>query len=85
MKNKIPRAARVWLVSTLVVLALHIALGRVVGGRDLIAALLVRHDVLLAIEAVLLILARLYLFLLAPGWALHVAVTAYLASRPERS
>jgi len=83
-KTKVPRAFRVWLTFTVVALAVHVGLGRVVGGRDLIAALLVHHDVPLALGAVALILARFALFLLAPGWALHIAVTTYLASRPGR-
>ena len=84
-KTKVPPAVRAWLTFTVVALAVHVALGRLVGGRDLIAGLLVHHDVALGLGAVALVLARFALFLLAPGWALHVAVTTYLSSRPERS
>jgi hypothetical protein len=56
-------------------LAVHGLAGRWLAGRDVVLALIAgeRGWAVAAIAA--LLAARLFLFLLAPGWALYVLVT----------
>jgi hypothetical protein len=72
--KQVPRSAVVWLVVVTAAGVVHAITGRVLGSRDLVAAVLMGRDPYLLLGALALLLSRLFLYLLAPGWALHIAV-----------
>ncbi len=80
-----PPGTRTWLVFTILAALVHAFCGRLVAGHDIVAAALVHHDIPLVLAALALVVARLFLFFLAPGWALHIAAKAYLLHRAQRS
>jgi hypothetical protein len=55
-------------------LVAHFLLGWVVGGADVLAAILVRRDAGTAALALALLVDRLFLVLVAPGWVLYVVL-----------
>jgi hypothetical protein len=65
-------------------LVVHTVAGRWLAGRDVVLAVLAseRGWAIAAIAA--LLAARLFLFLLAPGWALYVLITVALARAGAR-
>jgi hypothetical protein len=69
------KRAVAWAVTVALAGAAHALCGRFLAGRDVVVALLVesRAEIVLVIAA--LLLARLFLFLLAPGWALYLIAT----------
>lgn len=70
----LPRRAVAWAVCVGVALIVHTACGRFLASRDIFASLLGARDPGPAFCAALLVPARLFLYLLAPGWALYIAV-----------
>jgi hypothetical protein len=52
----------------------HALAGRYLAGHDVVLALLVGGRVGAALVVLALLLARLFLYVLAPGWALYVGV-----------
>jgi hypothetical protein len=79
--SRLPRRALVWLVLVALAAALHAALGRVVGDHDLVAIAVSRRDLWVLGAAALLLLARGFLYLLAPGWALYILVRPLIERR----
>jgi hypothetical protein len=79
----IARAGIAWAIVTGAFAAVHLACGRVLAQRDLVAALVVRHDAGLAAVAAALVVARTFLFFFAPAWALHVVVRTLLLRRQD--
>lgn len=84
-RTRWPPGTTTWLVFTLLAALAHAFCGRVAAGHDLVAAVLVHRDVLVILAAAALVIARMFLFFLAPGWALHIAVKAWLLHRASRS
>lgn len=80
----LPRRAVAWMVCVGIALFLHTICGRFLAGRDIFASLLGARDPGPAFCAALLVPARLFVYLLAPGWALHIAVRALLERRARR-
>lgn len=80
-----PPGTTAWLFSTVLAALVHAFCGRVAAGHDLVAAVLVHRDVLVILAAAALVIARMFLFFLAPGWALHLVVKAWLLHRASRS
>jgi hypothetical protein len=75
-----PRRSVAWLVTVILAGLLHLTLGRFVARNDLIVEIFsLRPAVVLA--AVVLVAARWYLLLFAPGWALHIAIRTALEHR----
>jgi hypothetical protein len=69
----IPRGAILWLVVVAAAGVVHAIMGRALADEDVVAAVLRRDpEVVLAVAA--LLISRLFLYLLAPGWALYLAV-----------
>jgi hypothetical protein len=76
----LPRRAVAWLVVMGAAAIAHTVCGRLVAGGDIIAdALSGRGGRLLL--ALILVLLRLFLYLLAPGWALYIALRGALEHR----
>ncbi len=75
------RRALPWAIAVALAGAAHVIAGRFLAGRDVVLAILVGGRVSVALVALALLLARLFLFLLAPGWALYVIVQAAIARR----
>ncbi len=61
-------------VATAAALLAHHVAGRVLAGRDIVQAVLAGDDLSTGALALVLLAARLFLYLLAPGWALHELV-----------
>jgi hypothetical protein len=76
--KRVPRGAIAWLVVVVAAFALHTIGGRVLAGEDVVAAVLVGRGATALLAAFVLVSSRLFLYLLAPAWALHVAVRAFL-------
>lgn len=80
IKRHLPRGLVPWALLTVVAVLLDWALGRALFETDVIAAVLrLRPAPLLA--AAILYFLRLYLYFLAPAWALHLAVRTALERR----
>jgi hypothetical protein len=77
----LPRRALAWLVLVVLAATLHAVLGRVVGDRDLVAVAVSRRDLWVVVAAAALLLTRVFLYLLAPGWALYLAARTALERR----
>lgn len=75
------RSALAWLVFAIVAVALHVLAGRALAGTDIVAEVLVGRGAGSVLLAVALVSSRMYLFLLAPGWALHIAARTWLERR----
>ncbi len=65
-------------------LLVHAVTGRLLVDRDVVLALLLGAWVETAALVAVLLASRLFLYLLAPGWALYVAVTLVLERRAKR-
>jgi hypothetical protein len=59
-------------------LVVHTVAGHALAGHDVILALLTGQRWMTAALIAVLVAARLFLYLLAPGWALHVAAKILL-------
>jgi hypothetical protein len=75
------RSAVSWLIAVAIAALLHFSSGRALADRDIVASLLVGREPSALLLAVVLLLSRLFLYLLAPGWALHIAVRTWLEKR----
>lgn len=75
------RSAVRWLITVAIAALLHFASGRALAGRDIVASLLVGREPSALLLAAVLLMSRLFLYLLAPGWALHIAVRTWLEKR----
>jgi hypothetical protein len=64
-----------------VALAVHEIAGSLLAGRDVILSFLVGDRSFVVMAVLVLLAARLFLFLLAPGWVLHALVTLWLERR----
>ncbi len=64
-----------WAVTTALALVVHELAGRLLAGRDPIEAFLAGRYLSTGALVLLLAGARLFLFLLAPAWALHRLAT----------
>jgi hypothetical protein len=80
-----PPGTWTWLLFAGFAALVHAFCGRIVAGHDILAALLLHRDIPVLLAAAALVIARLFLFLLVPGWALHIAVRAWLLRRAERA
>jgi hypothetical protein len=69
------RRAIVWAASVAVAGATQVLCARFLAGRDIVAALLGGDLAQVGLAVAALLAARLFLFLLAPGWALYVLAT----------
>jgi hypothetical protein len=69
---------RAWLIAAAVIAAglVHAIAGRHLAALDPIAALLGRHGATVVIAAIGLTVARLFLYVVAPGWAACFVVAA---------
>ena len=69
---------KAWLIAPAVIAAgaVHAFAGRRLAALDPIAALLGRHDAAVVIAAIGLCVARLFLYVVAPGWAACFVVAA---------
>jgi hypothetical protein len=67
---------------------LHAAAGHALAATDPIGALLGGHGAGVVVAAIGVIVARLFLYFVAPGWAAHFSLTciarALAAARSER-
>jgi hypothetical protein len=68
------RRAVLWAIVVAMAGAAHALGGRFLAGRDVVVALFVESRMEIAVVLAVLLMARLFLFLLAPGWALYVVV-----------
>ena len=68
------RRAVVWAVMVALAGAVQALGGSFLAGRDVVVALLVESRPEVAGVIAVVLLARLFLFLLAPGWGLYVGV-----------
>jgi hypothetical protein len=68
-------------VVTAIAAVVHAVAGRWLADRDVVLALLVGERGWAVAAIVALVAARLFLFLLAPGWALYVLGTMALSRR----
>jgi hypothetical protein len=72
------RRARMFAIAVASAAIVHAIAGRHLGAVDPIGSLLGRGDAGVVIAAIGVAGARLFLFFVAPGWALHIAVRALL-------
>lgn len=72
-------------VAVVTALAVQALAGRLLAGRDVVLALLGGSQGPTPALIAALVGARLFLFLLAPGWALHVAMKALVERYRQRS
>lgn len=79
------RAAITWLVVVVLVYVIHSVISRYLAGRDIVAALLAERDSTVAMAALMAVLTRLFVFVLAPAWALHIAIITLLRFMRARS
>lgn len=77
----LPRRSVAWGVCVGLALVVHTVCGRFLASRDIFASLLGAGDPLPAFAAAVLVGSRLFLYLLAPGWALHIVVRTALERR----
>jgi hypothetical protein len=83
--KRIPKRA-VALAAALVFAALiHFGAARVLVEHDVVEAALLRSDPVLVAVAIVLVIARLFAFLFAPGWLLWVGVSLVLWGRARRN
>lgn len=68
----IPRRAILWLLAVAAAGVAHAITGRMLAEHDLVAAV-IRVDLRVVLAAAALMISRLFLYLLAPGWALYIA------------
>jgi hypothetical protein len=79
--KRVPRRAIAWLIVVAAFAALHTASGQALASRDIVASVLVGRDPMTLLGAAVLLMSRLFLYLLAPGWAIHIAVRTWLERR----
>jgi hypothetical protein len=70
-----------WAVTVALAGAAHLLAGSYLAGRDVVLAILVGGRVSVALVVLVLLVSRLFLFLLAPGWALYLLARMALARR----
>lgn len=75
--KKLPRGAKTWLICTGIGLAIHTITHFILFPVDLILALQGRSQGPLA-ALTFLIFARVFLYFIAPGWGLYVALRSVL-------
>ena len=75
------RRAIPWAVTVAIAAVVQAICGHLLAGRDVVLAILVGDRVVTVALIVALLAARLFLFLLAPGWALYLAATLALERR----
>ena len=73
-----------WAVVTATAGVVHALGAHVVAGTDVVLAVLIGGRLEIGLVVLALLVARLFLFLLAPGWALYVLVTMGMARHAER-
>ena len=78
------RRAVVWAVMVALAGAVQALGGRFLAERDVVVALLVESRPEVAAVILGVLLARMFLFLLAPGWGLYAAVSFALERRARR-
>jgi len=78
------RRAVVWAVMVAVAGAVQAPGGRFLAGRDVVVALLVESRPEVAAVIAVVLLARLFLYLLAPGWGLYLTATVAMERRGRR-
>jgi hypothetical protein len=82
--KRVPRRAIAWAVAVAAALVLSSLCGRLLAERDIVSAVLSAREPQLVLAALALVLCRLFLYLLAPGWALYIALRTLLERRAGR-
>lgn len=72
------RRVRALAIAVAAAAIVHAIAGRHLGAVDPIARMVEHRDAGVVIAAIWVAVARLFLFFVAPGWALHMALRALL-------
>lgn len=82
LRGSLVRPAARWAASVTLALALHALLGRFLARHDVIGAVVTARSPWPVLAALAIVLLQVFLYFLAPAWAIHLLVVAAL-TRPR--